>query len=62
MVRVPHQVRKMDRPTVSKSLAATLTPTVSRGLFSLKIWARNCAARCDVSQATSFESNKKLEG
>lgn len=61
MVRVPHQVRKMDRPTVSNSLAATLTPTVSRGLFSLKIWARNCA-RCDVSQAISFESNKKLEG
>jgi len=54
-------VRKMDRPTVSNSLAATLTPTVSRGLFSLKIWARNCA-RCDVSQAISFESNKKLEG
>ena len=34
-------MRKIDRPIVSTSLAATLTPTVSRGLLSLKIWTRN---------------------
>jgi hypothetical protein len=44
LVLVPHQVRNTDRPTVSTSLAATLTPTVSRGLLSLKIWTRNYIA------------------
>jgi hypothetical protein len=38
LVRVPHQVRKTDRPTVSKTLARTLTPTVSMGRFSTRIW------------------------
>ena len=38
LVRVPHQVRKTDRPTVSKTLARTLTPTVSMGRFSTKTW------------------------
>jgi hypothetical protein len=40
LVLVPHQVRKTDRPIVSKILAAALTPTVSKGLFSVKSWTR----------------------
>lgn len=39
--RVPHQVRKMDKPTVSRALATTLAAMVSMGRFSVKIWARN---------------------
>lgn len=41
MVRVPHQVRNTERPSVSNSFAATLTPTVSRGRFSVTIWPMN---------------------
>jgi hypothetical protein len=41
LVRVPHQVRKRERPTVSKTRATRPTATVSNGLFSVKIWAMN---------------------
>lgn len=41
-VRVPHQVRKVASPMVSKALATTEIPTVSRARFSWKTWAMNC--------------------
>jgi len=37
---VPHHVRNMDNPTVSTIFAAIPMPTISRGLFSVKTWAR----------------------
>lgn len=40
LVRVPHQTRKVARPTVSTTLARTETPTVSSGRRSWKIWDR----------------------
>lgn len=42
LVRVPHQVRKTDKPTVSNSLARMLTPTCSSARFSTKSWLKNC--------------------
>lgn len=42
LVRVPHQVRKRERPTVSKMRAMAPTATVSNGRFSVKTWAMNC--------------------
>lgn len=42
-VRVPQYVRKTLRPTVSKTRARAPTAMVSRGRFSVKIWAMNCA-------------------
>jgi len=39
LVWVPHQVRKSERPTVSKTRAKAPTATVSRGRFSVVIWA-----------------------
>jgi len=39
--RVPHHVKKSDRPTVSKIRAKAPTATVSRGLFSVMICAMN---------------------
>jgi hypothetical protein len=44
LVLVPHQVRNTDKPTVSNSLATTLTPTVSRGRLSWKTWAMKVGA------------------
>lgn len=41
-VRVPHQVRKVASPMVSKALATTEIPTCSRARFSWKIWPMNC--------------------
>lgn len=41
LVRVPHQVRKSERPTVSKTRARAPTATVSSGRFSVVIWAMN---------------------
>lgn len=41
-VRVPHQVRKVASPTVSKALATTEIPTVSRARFSWNTWTMNC--------------------
>lgn len=41
-MRVPHQVRNMDRPTVSKVRARAPTATVSSGRFSVKTWAMIC--------------------
>lgn len=56
LVRVPHQVRNTERPTVSRTLARTLTPTVSKGRFSMRIslknWGRMVSvlahSKCDV--------------
>lgn len=48
-VRVPHQVRKVARPMVSKALATTEIPTVSRARFSWNTWAMNCGSQ-DVSK------------
>jgi hypothetical protein len=41
LVRVPHQVRNTERPTVSRTLARALTPTVSKGRFSMRISLKN---------------------
>lgn len=41
LVRVPHQVKKTDRPTVSNSLAKMLTPTCSNARFSTNSWLKN---------------------
>lgn len=41
-VRVPHQVRKVASPTVSKAFATTEIPTVSRARFSWNTWTMNC--------------------
>lgn len=41
LVRVPHQVKMTDRPTVSNSLARTLTPTCSSARFSTNSWLKN---------------------
>lgn len=41
-VRVPHQVRKVASPMVSKALATAEIPTVSRARFSWNTWTMNC--------------------
>jgi len=43
-VRVPHQVRNIERPTVSRTLATRLTPTVSSGRFSMRISLKKVGA------------------
>lgn len=40
-VRVPHQVRKVASPMVSKALATAEIPTVSRARFSWNTWTMN---------------------
>lgn len=59
-VRVPHQVRKVASPMVSKALATTEIPTVSRARFSWNTWAMNCE---DILARSSFsEDSKGREG
>lgn len=41
-VLVPHQVRKVASPMVSKALATAEIPTVSRARFSWNTWTMNC--------------------
>lgn len=45
-VRVPHQVRKVASPMVSKALATAEIPTVSRARFSWNTWTMNCVTIC----------------